>query len=232
MLATGIILYVPTILLPLVAAIVLFARRGFRSEIFILLLLISCLLFTRFLLTGLISPRWFPETTIEVYFNLAEWLLAALLYRSITHAANRQTFTYLLIATLSSAITVTIILPVSTYFFTLKIIHAAVMVVASLYCLFVLIRNRFLFLFQHPLFWMAGGTWFFYSMVIVVEWLQKHRYINNNPDLLQPGEKEVLLGVFLTVRLFFYLLASLSKEPRHQEEEWKNLKESSREFLP
>ncbi len=232
MLATGIILYVPAILLPFVAAIVLFARRQFRSETFTLLLLLSCLLFTRYLFAAFIEEKINSSSIADVYFNLGEWILLLLLYKTAAPSSVKPLFNYLLIAAVSSAFTVSMILPVSHYFFTFRIIHAALLVLVSLYCLFILIRNRFQFLFQSPLFWIAGGSWFYYSMVIVSEWLQKHAFISSDSSLTRPGEKEVLLGVFLTVRLVFYGIASFMKEPLHYEEEWKNLKESSREFLP
>jgi hypothetical protein len=232
MLATGIILYVPAILLPFVAAIILFARRRFRSDIFTLLLLLSCLLFTRCLFAAFMEEKINPSTIADVYFNLGEWMLLGLLFKTTAPAEIKPWFNYLLITAISSALTTSLILPVSQYFFTFRIIHAAILVILSLYCLFVLIRNRFQFIFQHPLFWIAGGTWFYYSMVIVGEWLQIHNFLKSDSSLHHPGEKEILLGVFLTVRLVFYGIASFTREPGHYEEEWKNLKESSREFLP
>lgn len=232
MLATGIILYVPAILLPLVAAIILFARKRFRSDIFTLLLLLTCLLFTRSLFAAFIEEKINPTTIADVYFNLGEWILLGLLFKTTAPPDLKPWFNYVLIAAISSALTVSLALPVNQYFFTFRIIHAALLVILSLYCLFILIRNRFQFIFQHPLFWIAGGTWFYYCMVIVGEWLQKHHFLNSDSSLDNPGEKETLLGVFLTVRLVFYSIASFSREPGHYEEEWKNLKESSREFLP
>ena len=96
------------------------------------------------------------------------------------------------------------------------------MVLFSVLTLLILIRNQFIFIFHSALFWIAGGTLFYMSMVLAVEAVERNAWFKDYTE----RDKQLLLATFGIVRLVFYLIAALIRQSRQQEEDWKFFKNS------
>jgi hypothetical protein len=227
MVETGVAIFywliLPAIALPFITAIIIFLRRAFQEEALTLLML-TCLLLAIKNLVFAIGP--FQNSIAPLYdslFSIGEFVLLTLLFRSgFQHARIKELTNYLLIAFVSVALTLHATSNNTTFLTPLSITQAGIVVALSLTSLLTLIRNQYIFIFHSPLFWIAGGTLFYFIMIIAAEILSR-------AGLLNETSKAELLAAFSIIRFVFYLVAAIIRQPTHVEEEWKQFKNSSPE---
>lgn len=218
-------LHLASIALPLVTALWILFHRSFREETLTLLMLLSLLLFSKNILLYLSA---FNISTTAAYYSLfetGEFVLLILLFRSsFTKSFSRAATNYLLVAFLSVILTLHFSRPDTGYLKPVALVQAALLVFFSLANLSVLIKNQYVFIFHSPLFWIAGGTFFYCCMVLAAELISKQGWLN------QQGEEKILLiACFALVRLVFYFVAAIINRHGPLEDELRNITGASPE---
>lgn len=214
------------IILPFSTGILIFTRQYYKEEALNLLMLLSILLFAKYLFTGFFTTT---ESIAPFYFSLfdtGELLLLLLLFRiPFRKTMAGQWINYLLVAFFSVIITLYSTQNNNSLLNTIRVIEAVILVLFCLFTLLRLIRNQYIFIFHSPLFWIAGGTLFYYSMLLAIELLSYSIWFQK----IGTNEKWLLLSSFGVVRLLFYLVAALIKQSKKQEEDWDHFKNASPE---
>lgn len=211
------------IILPLFTAIFLFTRHSFKQEVLNLLLLVSLVFFSRQLFAWNFTLN---KNACQFYFSLfdtAEFVLLSLLFRiPLRHTLLRSWINYLLVAFLSVFITIVMIQPNENYLAGIQVAEAILLALLSIIALRNQISRQSIFLFNSYIFWIGGGTLFYYGMFLAIEVLIRQGWLLNN----ERNEKELMLFSFGIVRLLFYFVAALIRQPKKTEDGWNYFKDS------
>ena len=213
------------IFLSFLTAMIIYIRRSFKEVTLTLLMLLSLLLFAKNILLTFSAFAKSASTFYEPLFEAGEFVLLVLIFRSsFQQSLFKEWINYLLVGFLSVVGTLhaTKINSNTDYLLPIAITEASLLVLFSVLTLLILIRNQFIFIFHSALFWIAGGTLFYMSMVLAVEAVERNAWFKDYTE----RDKQLLLATFGIVRLFFYLIAALIRQSRQQEEDWKFFKNS------
>ena len=211
------------IFLSFLTAMIIYIRGSYKEVILTLLMLLSLLLFAKnILLTFSVSDK-INGALYQSLFEAGEFVLLVLIFRSaIPQSLFKEWFNYLLVGFLSVIGTLYATRTNNDYLLPIKLIEASLLVLFSLLTLLILIRNQFIFIFHSTLFWIAGGTLFYMSMILAAEAVERNAWYKDYTE----RDKQLLLATFGIVRLIFYLIAALIKQSRQQEEDWNYFKNS------
>ncbi|MFM9908295.1 MAG: hypothetical protein ACKVOW_03040 [Chitinophagaceae bacterium] len=202
-------------LLSLITAILFFSRKNAREEALTLLMLLSLLLFAKQVFFLFYPANKDTQPFYRSLFEASEFILLTFIFRSALHKTFfRQWINYLVIA--FSSVVLTLYNTQLNYDFipALRIAEAMILVLLSIITLLILIRNQFISIFNAFVFWIAGGTLFYYSMLLAAEWMSWQGLLIENGAM----EKKLLLSTFGIIQLVFYLIALLTKRSKKQEE--------------
>ena len=79
-----------------------------------------------------------------------------------------------------------------------------ILVCLSLLALFHIIKNQDIYIFYSPLFWIAGGTFFYYTMYLLTQSLPEKNTLPSTPN----EQKQMLLLIIIFVQFIFYTIAA------------------------
>ena len=211
------------IFLPFLTAMIIFYRRSFKEVTLTLLMLLSSLLFAKNILFTFSAFDKGTSTIYQSLFEAWEFVLLVLIFRSaFQQSISKEWINYLLVGFLSVIGTLYATQTNTDYLLPIAMTEASLLVLLSLLTLLILIRNQFIFIFHSTLFWIAGGTLFYMSMILAAELVGRYGWFNEYKE----SEKQLLLAAFGIVRLIFYLVAALIRQSRQQEEDWNYFKNS------
>lgn len=214
------------IILPLFTAVFLLTWHSFKQEVLNLLLLVSVVIFSKQLFAWNFTMN---KNTSPFYFSLfdtAEFILLSLLFRiPLRHTPLKSWINYVLVAFVSVFITIVMIQPNEKNLAGIQIAEAILLVLLSIIALLNQISSQPIFLFNSYIFWIGGGTLFYYGMLLAIEVLIRHGWFSIN----ERNQKELMLFSFGIFRLLFYLVAALIRPPKKTEEGWNYFKDSSPE---
>jgi hypothetical protein len=109
-----------------------------------------------------------------------------------------------LIAFSSIAITIYTMRGTEQHAFKLSFIAAFIMLLAAIVALLQLIKDKQLFIFQSPMFWIAGGNICYFTMFILTGFVG----IQGNEGVALQHEKLILLSVINGIRYMFFIAAA------------------------
>jgi hypothetical protein len=202
---------------------IIYFRGSYKEVTLTLLMLLSLLLFAKNILSTF-SP--FDKNTSVFYqsfFEVGEFVLLVLIFRSsFQQPLFKEWINYLLVGFLCIVGTLHATKNNSDYLLPIAMTEASLLVLFSVLTLLILIRNQFIFIFHSALFWIAGGTLFYMSMILAVEAVERNAWFKDYTE----RDKQLLLATFGIVRIVFYLIAALIRQSRQQEEDWKFFKNS------
>ncbi len=202
-------------LLSLITAILFFSRQQSKKESLTLLMILSLLLFAKQIFFLLYTTDKNIQPFYHSFFDASEFILLTFIFRSSLYKTFfRQWINYLVVAFSSIAITLYSTQPNDDFIPALQITEATILLLLSIITLLMLIRNQHIFIFNSFVFWIAGGTLFYYSMFLAAEWMSWRGLLIKNGTT----EKKLLLSTFGIVQLIFYLIALLMKKAKKQEE--------------
>jgi hypothetical protein len=193
------------ILLPVIPILIIFIRRTWQQDIMIFLGAICLLSFLQHLMIYI--PRLIPanNNSINSVFGLGEFAVLLYLFKMIiTTGWLREIMNTILIAFLSVAITAYVLRGTETHSFALAIAAAFILLVAAVIALLQLIRDKQLFIFQSPVFWIAGGNICYFSMFILTGFVGAQ----GKGTLALQQEKMILLSVINGIRFIFFIVAA------------------------
>src|SRR4030095_7170209 len=205
------------LLLPLIPAFIIFFRRAFDQESLNYLVILCLLLFIEQVVLRIPQFSAIDPNKVQPAFRLGEFVVLFWLYRStLQHNWIKELLSYFLVGFASVVITIFVNRGIDAYAVNIDMAESIVLVLLSILVLFQLIRIQYLFIFQSPLFWIAGGSLCFYLMAVIIEFMS-----GNAMFIWQDKEsgKEVLLLGFSIVRLIFYIIAASIKEQK-RDDDW------------
>jgi len=200
------------ILLPVVPIFIIFIRRTWQQDIMIFLGTICLLAFLQYLMVYI--PKLVPVNTtfINSIFGLGEFVLLLYLFRLVIEPAwLREMIHTVLIAFVSVAITIFALRGTETHAFGLAMTTAFILLLIAVVALLQLIRDKQLFIFQSPMFWIAGGNICYFSMFLLTGLVGGEG--KGTPASQQ--EKMILLSVINDIRFVFFIVAAYSARPKN-----------------
>lgn len=202
----------------------LFLKRLFRNEVMLLLLVTNGVLLVKYLLVYFSDSSFNTIPDSESIFGGLEFILLLLIFRlAFNSYKTRQVIFYLLSIYVSVVITLYFTQQIHQYDTGKKNFEALVLMLLSIFCLAKLINEKSIFIFHSPLFWIAGGTLCYYSMLLGIEWLGYSGLIEK-----EGADKSLLLLVFNLVRHILFTIACFQQDKT--ENELRLFKESSQEY--
>ncbi|MEP7256869.1 MAG: hypothetical protein ABI687_00730 [Flavitalea sp.] len=202
------------VLLPLFPLAMLFVRRPYPLQKVMPLVTLCLIAFFKqvLLLTVTSSPS--IADFITAVFNMAEMTVLLLLLRSeLRHAELRQGLSFLLIAVLSTVVTIYSLEGITDYAHPVEMFISCLILLISLFCI-IIISNEEVFNLRSPLFWIAGGSFCYYAMFLLSEGLRNFEPLSNHTE----NERFILLASVYMVRYVFYIIAAyVSRESKQKE---------------
>jgi hypothetical protein len=200
------------ILLPVVPILIIFIRRTWQQDMMIFLGTICLLAFLQHLMVYI--PKLVPVNTalISSIFGLGEFVLLLYLFKLIIAPVwLREMIHTVLIAFASVAITIFTLRGTETHAFGLAMTAAFILLLIAVAALLQLIRDKQLFIFQSPMFWIAGGNICYFSMFLLTGLVGEE---GKGTSALQQ-EKMILLSVINDIRFAFFIVAAYSTRPQN-----------------
>lgn len=223
MLQTGtsipLVLSLLAIVLPLAPILIIFARRNRQQDIMIILGAVCMLSFLNHLMVYI--PKLVPGiiSFINGIFELGEFALLLYLFRQVIETVLIRDLLYtILIAYLSVAITILALREVERYAFSVSMAGAIILLSASIVALIQLIRDKQLFIFQSPMFWIAGGNICYFTMYLLTGLV----VAQGKGTSSQQQEKIILLSIINDIRGVFFIIAALCVKPTKSQENNEN----------
>lgn len=218
MLQTGLgipeILSILAILLPVIPVLIIAIRHTWQQETMIFLGAVCLLAFMQHLLLYL--PQLLPvnATFINSLFGLSEFVLFFHLFKTVIEPQwVKELFHTILIAYSSVAITIFSLRGTEVHAWALSITAALLLLASAILALLQLIRDKQLFIFQSPLFWIAGGNICYYCIFILTGFVGTR----GKGTMAMMQEKMILLSVINDIRFVFFIVAACtvvsSKQP-------------------
>lgn len=201
------------ILLPVVPILIIFIRRTWQQDTMIFLGAVCLLSFMQHLMVYI--PQLVPVNTtfINSIFGLCEFALLLYLFKMIIGPAwIRELMHTLLIAFTSVAITIFSLRGTETHALSLSMTAAFLLLAAAIIALLQLIRDKQLFIFQSPMFWIAGGNICYYCMYLLTGFVG----IQSKGSLVLQNEKMILLSVINDIRFVFFIVAACTAGPKKE----------------
>lgn len=200
-------LLIPLTVLPMAAIVCLLIRGSYKIESFFLLLGLNILLFLSAIFNYL--PVFNFSNTVNnspFFWKTGEYILIALLFRSyLKKHIPVQWIQYLIVIHITVIATLAFTRNLIPNMELISIASALEISLFALVSLVVLVKTRYLFIFESPLFWIAAGTLFYYFIFLAVEASLNLQWI----DETIIKEKPPLLAAFSIVRLLFYLISCM-----------------------
>lgn len=155
---------------------------------------------------------------VQPAFRLGEFVILFLLYRAALQQNRlKELLSYLLVSFVSIVITIFLNKGFNAYHRNIDMAEDCVIVLLSILVLLQLIRNQYMFIFQSPLFWIAGGSLCFYLMSLLIEFMTGNGMFTGNE---KENEKAILLLGFSVIRLIFYIIAATIKQYKKDDDGW------------
>ena len=206
---TGIGLYeilsLVTILLPLIPLFIIFISKSYRQDSISLLMIFCMVSFIQNVILYVPGLVTINQAFIKIVFALAQFVLLLLIIRlTMDSKFIREGIKIVLISFVTVVITLFTLNRVQDYGLNIEIGECIILVCLTLLALFHIIKNQDMFIFYSPLFWIAGGTLFYYTMYLLTQSLPEK---NTHPAT--PNEqKRMLLLIIIFVQFIFYTIAA------------------------
>lgn len=200
------------ILLPLIPILIISLRRAWFQDTMIFLGMICLLSFMHHLMVYI--PRLVTSNTLFInsVFGLSEFALLLYLFKQVIQAYwVKQAIHTVLISFSSIAITTYALRGIESYASPLATASALIILPVAILALLQLIRERQLFIFQSPLFWIAGGNICYYSMFILTGLVA-----GKGGSMATQQEKVILLSVINSIRFLFFIVAACAAEKKEE----------------
>ena len=201
------------ILLPAIPIIIIFIKRTWQQDIMIFLGAISLLSVVQHLVTSVSTLSPANISFVNSIFGLSEFVLLLCLFRLVvTTRLLRESLYTVLIAFVSVSVTVYALRNTAQYASTLNMVAAFLLLLVAVVALLQLIREKQLFIFQSPMFWVAGGSICYFTMFLLTGFVGMQ---GKEGSALQ-HEKLVLLSVINCIRYLFFIVAAWVAQPTEE----------------
>jgi hypothetical protein len=212
--------------LPLLPVILIFLRKVYVKEQLTFLMIVCLLNFIGSLIReeSLLDPS--KQSIVNNLFSLLELIAITQLFKPALNARTKDLFSIFMISSLSVLLTYFSLKGWATSSIGLDTLQNGIIVGVILLSLPPLVRSIALRIFEFPLFWIAAGTLFYFSIFILLEWV-------DGPLLSRGGspggslagssagglvgspdtEKMIFLAIAALIRYLLYCFAVLCCRP-------------------
>ena len=204
------------ILLPLIPVLMIFISKVYKEDVLALLMGLCLVSFIQNLI--LYIPRLIPLDIlfIKAIFELMNYIiLLVLLHLVIEGKSLREGIKILLVSFVSVVITIYSTQGIAAYLSNIEIAQALLMILFNFIVLLQLIRRHDIFIFQSPMFWIAAGTFFYYSMFLLTQALPDYKAVL---QFVPQQQKKILLLIMIVVQFAFYIIAAAVAEKKKKDD--------------
>jgi hypothetical protein len=194
------------ILLPLIPVLIVFISKTYKEDVLALLMGLCLVGFIQNLL--LYIPQLVPVDLlfIKASFELITYVILLVLINLVIEGRWwRETIKILLVAFISVVITIYSTRGIGAYLANIEIAQASVMILLNFVVLLQLIRRHDIFIFHSPMFWVAGGTFFYQSMFLLTHALPEYNAVL---QVVPQQQKKILLLIMIIIQFGFYVVAA------------------------
>ena len=194
------------ILLPLIPVLIIFITKAYQEDVLALLMGVCLVNFIQNLILYIPRLVVVDMLFIKASFELINYILMLVLINLVIEGRWwREAIRILLVAFISVVVTIYIIQGVSKYLWNIEIAQSSVMILLNFVVLLQLIRRHDIFIFQSPMFWIAAGTFFYYSMFLLTHALPEYKAVLQE---VPQAQKQILMLVMIIVQFGFYIAAA------------------------
>ncbi len=204
------------ILLPLIPVLIIFISRAYREDVLAVLMGLCLVSFIQNLI--LYIPRFVPLDIlfIKASFELMNYIILLVLINLVIEGRWwKEAIKILLVSFVSVVITIYCTRGIGIYLANIEIAQALVMILLNFVVLLQLIRRHDIFIFQSPMFWVAGGTFFYYSMFLLTHALPEYKAVL---QVVPQQQKKALLLIIIIVQFIFYVVAAVVSAKKDKED--------------
>lgn len=161
-------------------------------------------------------PRFVPLDIffIRAIFQLINYIiLLVLLQVVIEQKWLRELTKLLLVSFVSVVVTIYSIAGISGYLPKIETIQSLLLIALNLIVLFQLIKSRDIYIFLSPMFWIAGGSFFYYCMFLLTQSIPEYKGIS-----AETPQKKILLLVIILIQFIFYIIAATVAANKNKDE--------------
>lgn len=196
--------------LPLLPVILIFLRKIYLKEQLNFLMIVCLLNFIEGLISRIPLLTSERQPIINNLFSLLELIALTQLFKPTLSSGTRNIFNIFLISFLSVILTYFSLKGWGISSIELDTLQSCIIIGVILLSLPSLIRGTDLHIFESPLFWIAGGTLFYFLIFILLQWVgDSYLSISRSPDI----EKMIFLAIAGFIRYSLYTLAILFYRP-------------------
>lgn len=200
------ILSLVAILLPLIPVFIIFIYRSYRQDALALLMVFCLVSFMQNVILYIPKVASVDMLFIRATFQLLQFvILLILLEMVITGKWLQEGIKVLLISFVSVVITIYCLQGIQQYMRIIELMQAILLISTTLVTLSQLIKSHDIHIFLSPLFWIACGTLFYYSMFFITQSIPEYTTVLHGEPQQQ---KKVLLLIILLIQFIFYIVAA------------------------
>lgn len=200
------ILSLVAILLPLIPVFIIFISKTYKEDILAIFMGACLVSFIQNLILYIPRVVSIDMSFMRGCFHLINYIILVLLFhRVIEKKWLREGIKILLVSFVSVVITIYSIHGFQAYLVNVETIQALLMLLLSAIILYQLIRRHDIFIFLVPMFWIAGGTFFYYSMFLLTQSLPEYKAALQGMPLQQ---QKILLLITILIQFIFYIIAA------------------------
>lgn len=194
-------------LLPLIPVFIIFISKAYKTDTLALLMGLCLVSFIGHLILYIPKFVSIDTTFISASFGLVNYIILFLLLQLVIGGRFLKEFLkMMLISFISVVVTIYSTAGIPAHYASIQFVQSLIMIPLTVIALFQLIKRHDVFIFLSPMFWVASGTFFFYSMFLLTQSIPDYKgVIPNTPE----HEKKVLLLVIVFIQFIFYIIAAV-----------------------
>src|SRR5579871_3954215 len=155
--------------LPLLPAIILFIKKGYQKEATNFLMILCLISFIKGILLVIPGISNNIAITIRNIFMFLELVMTIFIFRNFFSHKLNYAFTIFLVIFFSSIITYYLLNGLNQERVIFNQMQNGIIIFLSFFALIQITKTENLFVLQTPLFWVAVGTVFYFSISLLVE---------------------------------------------------------------
>jgi hypothetical protein len=199
------ILALVAILLPLIPIFIIFVTKAYKEDTLALLMVLCLVSFIQNLI--LYVPKFVSIDIlfIRATFHLAQFIILLILLEMVVSGKWLQEgIKILLVSFVSVVITVYSLKGIQHSIKIIELMQALFLILITVIALLQLIRSQDIHIFHSPMFWVAVGTFFHYSIFLITQSVPEYKAVLHG----EPEQRKILLLIIILVQFIFYTIAA------------------------
>jgi len=203
-----------SIIFPLLPVAIILIKKNYGNESLIFLLIVCLLNFIKNFLLVIPSINTSSQNIISNVFSFLEFIFLLFIFKKRVPRKFTNTTNIFFSIFLSAIITIYLLRGVEQRLFVIEGFESAVVILASLFSIISLNNDNDLNILEQPLFWIAMGSLFYFSIAILLQSINWPFNQSSNED--QSGYS-LLLNAGSIAKYLLYLLAAFFYDQSNRE---------------